>query len=151
MDFISVTNKSMLWELISETGIFESVANTMSKPELILLFESSLADIHQTDLPLNDKNKRFLDDYLSKLKNYKQEYKQEDLQKQREGLFEERLKMKQLEFKQFTVPPPPKITFLDPIEVVDVPKKQVSFNHEDVVLAELREIKGLLHQLLRKG
>lgn len=149
MEFNSVKNKSMLWELISDTGIFDSVATTMSKSELVLLFESSLTDIHQTELALNDKNKRFLDEYVGKLKNYKQEYKQEDLQKQREGLFEERLKMKQLEFKQFAAAPPPKITFLDPIESVEVPKKQVSF-HDEVILSELREIKGLLHQLLRR-
>jgi hypothetical protein len=150
MEFNSATNKAMLWELISETGIFDSVANTMSKSELITVFESSLIDIHRTELPLHDKNKRFLDDYVSKLKNYKQEYKQEDLQKQREGLFEERLKMKQLEFKQFAPAPPPKITFLDPVDTFEVPKNQVSFNHDEFILSELREIKGLLHQILRK-
>lgn len=143
----------MLWELISETGIFDSVANTMTKSDLVLLFEASLNDINLIELELHEKNKRFLDEYVNKLKNYKQEYKQEDLQKQREGLFEERLRIKQLEFKQFAAAPPPKITFLDPIDVVEVSnsKKQVSFNHDDVILSELREIKGLLHQLLRKG
>ena len=167
--FLDTGNKAMLWELISDTGIFDSLATTTNKQELVTMFESTLNDVDKQDSgSLQEKNRRFLDIYVGKLKTFKQEYRREDLQKQRESLFEERFKMRQLEFKQYDLPPPPTINFLDqsvetipvssapvqytpiPIPSIPIPSTPQPLEFKPDILSELREIKAMLRELLQK-
>ena len=81
-------NKSMLWELLIEmNGFKESIGVEKNKE----LFENVISDIDKLDIPLIDKNKRVIDDFILKIQKIDST--------NREEMFEERLKQNQQRYK----------------------------------------------------
>lgn len=182
MTFLSNENKAMLWELINETGIFDTVVNMISKQKMIELFEELLLKINNNNLSLTEKNKHVLSEYISILNKVHTEpiQSKEDSIKHRENLFEERLRLKQEEFRQYIAKPPPAINFLEkeqdhkiePFKFIDLTesirnnsllevkeikdvkenKKKVSFNDLNPLdmREEIKEIKEMLKKICNK-
>lgn len=145
MTFTSNDNKQLLWDLINETGMFDKVAPNYNKQTIIQMFEEMLNKIDIYNLSLTEKNKLFLSEYVKKLNYLKIENTKDDLQKHREHMFEERLKLKQDEFRKYMQPPkPPIINFLEPeqdakIDYIDLTSKIK--NNSVIDMNEVTEVK----------
>lgn len=126
MTFLSNENKGLLWELIKETGIFDKLINVVSRNKIMEIFEELLLKIDNNNLSITEKNKKFLSEYMMVLNQlYQPEIYQErkdvyinietkeQMKKQREELFEERLRLKQEEFLKFQPQKPAAINFLE--------------------------------------
>ncbi len=153
MTFLSNENKGLLWELIKDTGIFDQMMNRVSRDKLMEVFEELLLK-NNNHLPIKEKNKQFLSEYIATLNQLKEprietHETKELMKRQRENLFEERLRLKQEEFRQFQPQKPSAINFLEkeqdvkfePIDLTNIPytntinmnevkevKKKVSFH-----------------------
>jgi hypothetical protein len=169
MSFLSNENKGLLWELVKDTGIFDKLVNIVSRSKIMEIFEELLLKIDNNNLSIKEKNKQFLGEYIHTL-NQLQTMEinietKEELKKQRENLFEERLRLKQEEFRKFQPQIPPAINFLekeqdvkfepqkDFIDLTNITydtktihrnevkevKKRVSF--QDLLKPELKEVK----------
>lgn len=117
MSFLSNENKGLLWELVNDTGIFDKLVNIASRDKILEIFEELLLKINNNNLSIKDKNKMFLSEYISSLHKLEPmemniETK-EQMKKQREHLFEERLRLKQEEFRKYQPQRPQPINFLE--------------------------------------
>jgi hypothetical protein len=118
--FLSNNNKGLLWELVNESGIFDKVMNIVSREKILNLFEELLLNIDNNNLSIKEKNKLFLSEYISTLNKIQTmeiniETK-EQMKKQRENLFEERLRLKQEEFRKYQPQKPEPINFLEKVQ-----------------------------------
>jgi hypothetical protein len=103
-------------------------------------------------LSIKEKNKQFLLDYMNALNKFQTmeiniETK-EQLKKQREDLFEERLRLKQEEFRRFQPQIPPAINFLEKDQDVKFePQKDfidltnINYNTKAINMNEVKEVK----------
>lgn len=151
MSFLSNENKGLLWELVKDTGIFDKLVNIVSRTNIMELFEELLLKIDNNNLSIKEKNKQFLSEYMSVLNKFQTmeinlETK-EKLKKQREDLFEERLRLKQEEFRRFQPQIPPAINFLEKEQDVKFePKKDfidlTNINYTNTInMNEVKEVK----------
>lgn len=149
MDFLNQKNKEMLWELVKDTGIFDKMVNVVSKNKIIEMFEELLLKINNNNLSLTEKNKRFLSEFIESLNVMyaTPQETREDLKKHRENLFEERLRLKQQEFRQYIQPPiPPKINFLekdqdDKFDIKPIDLTEIAYNTTVLNMNEVKEVK----------
>jgi hypothetical protein len=152
MSFLSNENKGLLWELVKDTGIFDKLVNIVSRTKIMELFEELLLKIDNNNLSIKEKNKQFLSDYMNALNKFQTmeiniETK-EQLKKQREDLFEERLRLKQEEFRRFQPQIPPAINFLEKEQDVKFePQKDfidltnINYNTKAINMNEVKEVK----------
>lgn len=152
MSFLSNENKGLLWELVKDTGIFDRLVNVVSRNRIMELFEELLLKIDNNNLSIKEKNKQFLSDYISTLNKLQtmeinMETK-EQMKKQREDLFEERLRLKQEEFRKFQPQIPPAINFLEKEQDVKFePQKDyidltnITYDKKSIQLNEVKEVK----------
>ncbi len=152
MSFLSNENKGLLWELVKDTGIFDRLVNVVSRNRIMELFEELLLKIDNNNLSIKEKNKQFLSDYISTLNKLQtmeinMETK-EQMKKQREDLFEERLRLKQEEFRKFQPQIPPAINFLEKEQDVKFePQKDyidltnITYDKKSIQMNEVKEVK----------
>ncbi len=152
MSFLSNENKGLLWELVKDTGIFDKLVNVVSRNKIMEIFEELLLKINNNNLSIKEKNKQFLSDYISTLNKLQTmeiniETK-EQLKKQREDLFEERLRLKQEEFRKFQPQIPPAINFLEKEQDVKFePQKDfidlthITYDSKSIHMNEVKEVK----------
>lgn len=152
MSFLSNENKGLLWELVKDTGIFDRLVNIVSRNRIMELFEELLLKIDNNNLSIKEKNKQFLSDYINTLNKFQtmeinMETK-EQMKKQREDLFEERLRLKQEEFRRYQPQIPPAINFLEKDQDIKFePQKDyidlsnMNYDTKSINMNEVKEVK----------
>lgn len=152
MSFLSNENKGLLWELVKDTGIFDRLVNIVSRNRIMEIFEELLLKIDNNNLSIKEKNKQFLMDYmgtLNQLQNMEINMEtKEQMKKQREDLFEERLRLKQEEFRRYQPQIPPAINFLEKEQDIKFePQKDyidlsnINYDNKTIHMNEVKEVK----------
>jgi hypothetical protein len=128
MEFLSKNNSNLLWEILSDEPIIKNTSK--AKQELVYeAFNINLSYFYKKEKDNNNNlislNKKFLSQMLKVLRNdsnqptnqTKQLYKAEDIQAQRQQMFEYELSQKRNEFEtSMTMSKPPALDFTEKIE-----------------------------------
>ena len=122
--FVSQTNKGMLWKLMLDNDFFLNIPSNKAeivKHEFDLKISSMASHIVPSD-NLTALNKRVISEMMGEVEKYKHVEKQQDiyntadLAQRKQAIFQEEIKNKQNEFDKFSKPVPVKIDFSDTMD-----------------------------------
>lgn len=123
-DFVSNQNKGIIWEILIEQKLFEGI-DQKHKHEIKELFENTVLMIESQGkgLSLMEKNKEVIKIMVLRLESFKgqpiiskREYTNEELHKEKQQVFENKLKKKQSEYDDMNIKIPEKIDFSDKLD-----------------------------------
>ena len=162
--FVSQTNKGMLWKLMLDNDFFLNIPSNKAeivKHEFDLKISSMASHIVPSD-NLTALNKRVISEMMGEVEKYKHVEKQQDiyntadLAQRKQAIFQEEIKNKQNEFDKFSKPVPAKIDFSDtmdkPIgsEMDKILAKQIALREKQLnMVLEVQEKPAADHKWLQ--
>ena len=116
-DFIDKKNKELLWNTLYNSDKFKEFDNSHFD-KIVQLFETTILSTAKSKqcTTLLEINKLFISQFLTQLKQYKQEqsiYKREDIIKQKEDVLNNQHQESIKQFHEFDQPKPESIDFSD--------------------------------------